>query len=39
MELMDFVIEFLPIFMFVTMGALLFTGYPVAYILVGVSIT
>ena len=39
MELMDFVLDFLPIFMFVTMGALLFTGYPVAYILGGVAVT
>ncbi len=39
MELMDFIIDHLPLFMFVFMGMLLFSGYPVAFILGGVSIT
>ncbi|GIR30756.1 MAG: hypothetical protein CM15mP45_00520 [Deltaproteobacteria bacterium] len=39
MELMDFIVDFLPLFMFLMMGAMLFSGYPVAFILGGVSIT
>ena len=39
MELMDFVADFLPLFMFLMMGVMLFSGYPVAFILGGVSIT
>ena len=37
MELMYFVQEHLPLFMFAMLGMLLFTGYPVAFILGGVS--
>lgn len=39
MELMYFVQEHLPLFMFAMLGVLLFTGYPVAFILGGVSIS
>ncbi|MCS5584692.1 MAG: TRAP transporter large permease subunit [Pseudomonadales bacterium] len=39
MELMYFVQEYLPLFMFAMLGVLLFTGYPVAFILGGVSIS
>ena len=39
MELMNFVQEHLPLFMFAMLGVLLFTGYPVAFILGGVSIS
>ena len=39
MDFLYLIIDYLPILMFVTMGALLFTGYPVAYILGGVAIT
>ena len=39
MELMDFIADFLPLFMFLMMGVMLFSGYPVAFILGGVSIT
>jgi tripartite ATP-independent transporter DctM subunit len=39
MELMNFVQEHLPLFMFAMLGMLLFTGYPVAFILGGVSIS
>lgn len=35
---MEFVGEYLPIFMFITLGLLLFTGYPVAFILGGVGL-
>ena len=37
-ELLDFVVEYLPIFMFVTLAVLLFTGYPVAFVLGGVAV-
>ena len=36
---MDFIVDFLPLFMFLMMGVMLFSGYPVAFILGGVSIT
>ena len=39
MELMYFVQDHLPLFMFGMLGVLLFTGYPVAFILGGVSIS
>ena len=39
MELMSFVQDHLPLFMFAMLGVLLFTGYPVAFILGGVSIS
>ena len=39
MEIMDFIVDHLPLFMFLMMGILLFSGYPVAFILGGVSIT
>ena len=39
MELMNFVQDHLPLFMFAMLGVLLFTGYPVAFILGGVSIS
>ncbi|MEE2716066.1 MAG: TRAP transporter large permease subunit [SAR324 cluster bacterium] len=39
MELMDFIIDYLPLFMFATLGVFLFTGYPVAFILGGVAIS
>ena len=39
MEIMDFLVDFLPLFMFLMMGIMLFSGYPVAFILGGVSIT
>ncbi len=34
----DLFIDFLPVFMFATLAALLFTGYPVAFLLGGISI-
>ena len=37
-EILDFVVEYLPIFMFVTLAILLFTGYPVAFVLGGVAL-
>jgi len=37
MELLYFVEDFLPIFMFLTLACLLFTGYPVAFILGGLA--
>jgi hypothetical protein len=37
-ELIDIVIEYLPIGMFATLAILLFTGFPVAFVLGGVSI-
>ena len=39
MDFVDIIVEFLPIFMFLTMGVLLFIGYPVGFILGGVAIT
>ena len=33
MEFVDIIIEYLPIFMFLAMGILLFIGYPVGFIL------
>ena len=39
MEFVDIIIEFLPIFMFLAMGILLFIGYPVGFILGGVAVT
>ncbi len=39
MEFLDVIIEFLPIFMFLAMGILLFIGYPVGFILGGVAVT
>ena len=39
MHFVEIIIEYLPIFMFVTMGVLLFIGYPVGFILGGVAIT
>jgi tripartite ATP-independent transporter DctM subunit len=38
MELLDFIIDYLPMFMFVSLAVLLFTGYPVAFILGGLSL-
>ena len=38
MELIDIVIDYLPMFMFVSLALLLFTGYPVAFILGGLSL-
>jgi len=38
MELAAFFTEYLPIFMFLSLAALLFTGYPVAFILGGLAI-
>jgi len=38
MELVDFFSEYLPIFMFLSLACLLFTGYPVAFILGGLAI-
>ena len=38
MELIDIVIEFLPMFMFLSLALLLFTGYPVAFILGGLAL-
>jgi tripartite ATP-independent transporter DctM subunit len=35
---LEFVREYLPIFMFVTLGVLLFTGYPVAFVLGGTAL-
>lgn len=37
-EVIDFIIEFLPIFMFLSLAVLLFTGYPVAFILGGLAL-
>ena len=39
MDFVDIIVEYLPIFMFLTMGVLLFIGYPVGFILGGVAIT
>ena len=39
MEFIDIIIEYLPIFMFLAMGILLFIGYPVGFILGGVAVT
>jgi len=38
MVLIDIVIDYLPMFMFVSLALLLFTGYPVAFILGGLSL-
>lgn len=38
MELIEFFSEYLPIFMFLSLACLLFTGYPVAFILGGLAI-
>jgi len=38
MVLIDFLIDFLPMFMFMSLAILLFTGYPVAFILGGLSL-
>ncbi len=38
MELLDIIIDFLPMFMFLSLALLLFTGYPVAFILGGLSL-
>ncbi len=38
MELIDIIIDFLPMFMFASLAILLFTGYPVAFILGGLSL-
>ncbi|MGH7384022.1 MAG: TRAP transporter large permease [Candidatus Rokuibacteriota bacterium] len=37
-ETMDFVREYLPLFMFLTLGVLLFSGYPVAFVLGGTAL-
>ena len=37
-ELVDFIIDFLPIMMFASLAVLLFTGYPVAFILGGLAL-
>ena len=37
-ELVDFIIDFLPIMMFASLAILLFTGYPVAFILGGLAL-
>src|SRR3970040_731966 len=37
-NVLEFVREYLPIFMFVALGVLLFTGYPVAFVLGGTSL-
>ncbi len=37
-EFVDFVIDYLPIFMFATLAILLFSGYPVAFILGGLAL-
>ena len=37
MDFVEIIIEYLPIFMFLTMGVLLFIGYPVGFILGGCS--
>ena len=37
MDFVDIIVEYLPIFMFLTMGVLLFIGYPVGFILGGCS--
>ena len=39
MHFVEIIIEYLTIFMFLTMGVLLFIGYPVGFILGGVAIT
>ena len=39
MDFVDIIIEYLPIFMFLTIGVLLFIGYPVGFILGGEAIT
>ena len=31
MDFVDIIVEYLPIFMFLTMGVLLFIGYPVGF--------
>lgn len=36
--MIDFIIDYLPIFMFCSLGLLLFSGYPVAYILGGLAV-
>ena len=38
MELIDIIIDFLPLFMFMSLAVLLFTGYPVAFILGGLAL-
>ena len=38
MELIDIIIDFLPLFMFLSLAGLLFTGYPVAFILGGLAL-
>ncbi len=38
MELIDIIIDFLPLFMFMSLAILLFTGYPVAFILGGLAL-
>jgi tripartite ATP-independent transporter DctM subunit len=38
MELVDIIIDFLPLFMFASLAILLFSGYPVAFILGGLSL-
>ncbi|MEX2617949.1 MAG: TRAP transporter large permease subunit [Alphaproteobacteria bacterium] len=38
MELIDIIIDFLPLFMFASLAILLFSGYPVAFILGGLSL-
>ena len=37
-ELIDIIIEYLPIMMFATLAILLFTGFPVAFVLGGVAL-
>ncbi|MCZ6728765.1 MAG: TRAP transporter large permease subunit [SAR324 cluster bacterium] len=37
-ELLEFIVDYLPILMFVTLASLLFSGYPVAFILGGVAL-
>ncbi|MEL0113910.1 MAG: TRAP transporter large permease subunit, partial [Rickettsiales bacterium] len=37
-ELADLIIDFLPVMMFASLALLLFTGYPVAFILGGLSL-
>jgi tripartite ATP-independent transporter DctM subunit len=38
-NVLEFLREYLPIFMFVTLGVLLFSGYPVAFVLGGTALT
>jgi tripartite ATP-independent transporter DctM subunit len=38
-NVLEFVREYLPMFMFLTLGVLLFTGYPVAFVLGGTALT